>query len=529
MTVLAGTRLGPYEVTALIGEGGMGKVWRAHHTALKRDDALKVLPDAFASDPERLARFRREAQVLASLNHPNIAHVYGLEQSDGVQALVMELVEGPTLADRIAQGPIPVDEALPIAKQIAQAIEAAHEQGIIHRDLKPANIKLRPDGTVKVLDFGLAKALEPAGAMSPSATASPTITSPAMMTGVGVLLGTAAYMSPEQARGKAVDKRSDIWAFGCVLYEMLTGGRAFGGETTTEVLAKILERDPDFTRLPPTVSAPVVRLLHRCLEKEPRRRLRDIGEVRFELEESHVGTDARLIPSTPASGVRALARQPLTLGVGALLLGAGIAGAAIWLFSPVSPVGARPISTFAIALPQDQRFTGSNRHVVALSPRGTHLAYVANSRLYLRAMDQLTSTPIQGTEGSVNVGSPFFSADGNWIGFWHNGELKKVSVSGGARVKLCDTGPIWGCALRCRQTRSEGRTSPPCRRRARCRSSRRSDGCDTVWCLRRWNLGLCSRECRTGRTTWTGVGQPRRDDAARCCASAGLRFPPAFS
>ena len=208
MPIGAGSRLGPYEVTALIGEGGMGKVWRAHHTALKRDDALKVLPDAFASAPERLARFRREAQVLASLNHPNIAHVHGLEQSDGVQALVMELVEGPTLADRIAQGPIPVDEALVIAKQIAEALEATHEQGIIHRDLKPANINLRPEGTVKVLDFGLAKALEPASGTHLDATASPTITSPAMMTGVGMLLGTAAYMSPEQARGKPVDKRS---------------------------------------------------------------------------------------------------------------------------------------------------------------------------------------------------------------------------------------------------------------------------------------------------------------------------------
>src|SRR5687768_14353680 len=230
MTLAPGTRIGPYEVTALIGEGGMGKVWRAHHTGLKRDDALKVLPDAFASDPDRLARFQREAQVLASLNHPNIAHVYGLERADGVQALVMELVEGPTLADRISQGPIPVDEALPIAKQIAEALEAAHERGIIHRDLKPANIKVRPDGTVKVLDFGLAKALEPTSAAGMNATASPTITSPAMMTGVGVLLGTAAYMSPEQAKSRPADQRSDIWAFGCVLYEMLTGKRAFGGE-----------------------------------------------------------------------------------------------------------------------------------------------------------------------------------------------------------------------------------------------------------------------------------------------------------
>src|SRR5262245_45210823 len=242
-----GARLGPYEVTALIGEGGMGKVWRAHHTALNRDDALKVLPEAFASDPDRLARFRREAQVLASLNHPNIAHVYGLEQADGVQALVMELVEGPTLADRIAQGPIPVDEALPIAKQIAEALEAAHEQGIVHRDLKPANIKVRPDGTVKVLDFGLAKLTEStAGATAtPSAQSmAPTITSPALVSGVGVLMGTAAYMSPEQAKGKPADKRSDVWAFGAVLYEMLTGKRAFEGEDVSDTLAAILRGEP---------------------------------------------------------------------------------------------------------------------------------------------------------------------------------------------------------------------------------------------------------------------------------------------
>src|SRR5687768_3203415 len=253
MAIGPGSRLGPYEVTALIGEGGMGKVWRAHHTGLKRDDALKVLPDAFASDPDRLARFQREAQVVASLNHPNIAHVYGLEQANGVQALVMELVEGPTLADRIAQGPIPVDEALPIAKQICEALEAAHEQGIIHRDLKPANIKVRSDGTVKVLDFGLAKALEPAESrrQAPDYTLSqsPTMTSAASMTGAGMILGTAAYMSPEQARGKAVDRRADIWAFGCVLFEMLTGKRAFAGETAADVLAATVSREPEWSHL----------------------------------------------------------------------------------------------------------------------------------------------------------------------------------------------------------------------------------------------------------------------------------------
>ena len=269
MAIGPGSRLGSYEVAALIGEGGMGKVWRARHTGLKRDDALKVLPDAFASDPERLARFRREAQVLASLNHPNIAHVYGLEQSDGVQALVMELVEGPTLADRIAQGPIPVDEALPIAKQIAEALEAAHEQSIIHRDLKPANIKQRPDGTVKVLDFGLAKALEPTPRAGMDATASPTITSPALTTGVGVLLGTAAYMSPEQAKGRPADKRSDLWAFGCVFYEMLTGRRPFEGEDVSDVLAEVIKGTVAWDALPSATPFSIRRLLRRCLSKEP--------------------------------------------------------------------------------------------------------------------------------------------------------------------------------------------------------------------------------------------------------------------
>src|SRR5262245_12133104 len=276
MAIGPGTRVGPYEVSALIGEGGMGKVWRAHHLELKRDDALKVLPEAFANDPERLARFRREAQVLASLNHPNIAHVYGLEAADGVQALVMELVEGPTLADRISRGPIPVDEALPIATQIADALEAAHEAGIIHRDLKPANVKIRPDGTVKILDFGLAKALTSdwVGVAS-DLSHSPTLTGPVGRTEVGVLLGTAGYMSPEQARGKPVDKRADIWSFGCVLYEMLSGQRAFGGETVSETLADVMKSEPRWTALPHQTSAALRNVVRRCLEKNPRDRIRD--------------------------------------------------------------------------------------------------------------------------------------------------------------------------------------------------------------------------------------------------------------
>jgi eukaryotic-like serine/threonine-protein kinase len=299
VSLASGTRLGPYEITAQIGVGGMGEVYRATDTNLKRAVAIKVLPGAVASDAERLARFQREAEVLASLNHPNIAQVHGLEKSDGTTALVMELVEGPTLAERIAEGPLPIDDALPIAKQIAEALETAHEQGIIHRDLKPANVKVRSDGTVKVLDFGLAKALEPAGlALEPSQ--SPTITSPAM-TRMGIILGTAAYMSPEQARGKAVDKRADIWAFGCLLYEMLTARVAFSGETTSDTIAVVLGRAPDWSRLPESTPPILRRLLYRCLEKDPKRRLRDIGDVRLEIDEAQSGSPREVLVAQSAS------------------------------------------------------------------------------------------------------------------------------------------------------------------------------------------------------------------------------------
>src|SRR5262249_49630492 len=262
MPLTPGSRLGPYEIVAPIGAGGMGEVYRARDTKLDRDVALKVLPDSFVHDPDRLARFQREAKVLASLNHPNIAHIHGLEESNGVRALVMELVEGEDLAQRLTRGAIPIDEALPIAKQIAEALEAAHEQGIIHRDLKPANIKVRPDGTVKVLDFGLAKALEATVTPNASASISPTITTPAM-TQAGVIMGTAAYMSPEQAKGRPADKRSDLWSFGCVLYEMLAGCRTFGGEDVSDTLAHVLMKEPEWSALPATTPAPIRRLLAR--------------------------------------------------------------------------------------------------------------------------------------------------------------------------------------------------------------------------------------------------------------------------
>ncbi len=312
MALQPGSRIGPYEVTALIGEGGMGQVFRARDTKLSREVALKVLPDSFANDADRLARFTREAQTLASLNHPNIAHIHGLEESGGMRALVMELVEGEDLSQRITRGPIPVDEALPIAKQIAEALEAAHEQGIIHRDLKPANIKVRSDGTVKVLDFGLAKALSPAKAghyvpdgvpdarsvrLQPDLSQLPTITSPAMMTGVGMILGTAAYMSPEQAKGRQADKRSDVWGFGCVLYEMLTGQRAFGGEDITDTLAAVAKSEPAWEALPQGVSPSLRMFLRRCLQKNAKQRLHDIADMRLALE----GAFEAVAPQTTSS------------------------------------------------------------------------------------------------------------------------------------------------------------------------------------------------------------------------------------
>src|SRR5262249_14822838 len=288
LSLPSGKRLGVYDITAQIGEGAMGLVYRATDTRLKRQVALKVLPDSFANDPDRLARFQREAQVLASLNHPTIAHIHGLEDRGGVRALVMELVEGEDLAQRLTRGPIPIDEALPLAKQIAEALEAAHEQGIIHRDLKPANIKVREDGTVKVLDFGLAKAMDPDPSSSAAAALadSPTITNAAAMTAAGIILGTAAYMSPEQARGKVVDKRTDLWAFGCLLYEMLTGLRPFSGDDVTDTIAAVVRADPDWSRLPADTPAAIRRLLRRCLEKERVRRLADAADARFELDEA---------------------------------------------------------------------------------------------------------------------------------------------------------------------------------------------------------------------------------------------------
>jgi serine/threonine protein kinase len=302
MALGPGVTLGHYEVVASLGAGGMGEVWRARDTRLGREVALKVLPPAFASDPERMSRFGREARVLASLNHPHIGAIYGLEDADGVTALVLELIEGPTLADRIAPGPMPVDEALPIARQIAAALEAAHEQGIVHRDLKPANVKVKADGTVKVLDFGLAKALQPqVGSAAGEPTHSPTVTAP---TQKGVILGTAAYMAPEQARGAPVDRRADVWAFGCVLFEMLAGRRPFVGADVTDTLAAVLRSEPVWESLPASTPPPILKLLRRCLQKTAANRLRDIGDARLEIEDAIAGlsvtTETRAVATAPA-------------------------------------------------------------------------------------------------------------------------------------------------------------------------------------------------------------------------------------
>jgi eukaryotic-like serine/threonine-protein kinase len=446
MPLAPGTRLGAYEILAFLAEGGMGKVYRARDTRLKREVAIKVLPESFATDPERLARFQREAEVLASLNHPHIAAIYGLEQTDGVQALVMELVEGPTLADRVAQGAIPVDEALPIAKQIAEALEAAHEQGIIHRDLKPANIKVRDDGTVKVLDFGLAKLAEPsaaAGTTSSPLSLSPTITSPALMTGVGVLLGTAAYMSPEQARGKAVDRRADIWAFGAVLYEMLTGKRAFDGEDVTDTLAAVVRSEPKWDLLPDAVSPSVRVYLRRCLHKDSKQRVGDIRDVRLALEGAFESSAVIPTAGVTVASVHPTWRRYLAPFLASLVT-ALVVSLAAWILWPAAE--ARLVSRFDIALPEGVQFRNTGRSVMALSPDGRRLVYNTSAGLYIRAMGELSSRPIPGTEEALTT--PTFSPDGQSVAYYQNNQLKRIAISGGAPVIICAAsnpfGMSWG-------------------------------------------------------------------------------------
>lgn len=400
----------------------MGQVWRAHHTALRRDDALKVLPYTFAADPDRLARFQREAQILASLNHPNIAIIHGFEEADGVKALVMELVEGPTLADRIAHGPLLIDDSLSIAKQIVEALEAAHEKGIVHRDLKPANIKVRPDGTVKVLDFGLAKAMEPAGTLSSGASQSPTLTSPAH-TMQGVILGTAAYMSPEQARGKSVDKRTDIWAFGCTLYEMLVGRRAFEGESVNDTIGAVIHKDPDWSRLPPSTPPSIQRLLRRSLHKDPAERLRDIGDAGHEIREAQTGSGDDILAARPAALRGSVARRiALTAVVASVLV------ASVWTW--VRWGSEAPTVTKVILGWRGDTGPTLGTHF-ALSRDGRRFAYVGrNGGVWVRNFDDLDPRLLPGTDQAI---LPFFAPDGQSVAFVTvQGALKVASIQGGS-------------------------------------------------------------------------------------------------
>ena len=443
MALNVGSRIAHYDVTALIGEGGMGQVYQATDTKLNRQVALKILPEAFASDPERLARFQREAQVLASLNHPNIAAIHGLEEADGVRALVLELVEGPTLEDRIAQGPIPVDEALPIAKQIAEAVEAAHEAGVIHRDLKPANIKVREDGTVKVLDFGLAKALDPSPEGDPSQ--SPTLTAAA--TQMGVILGTAAYMSPEQARGKPVDKRADIWAFGTVLYEMLTGQRPFLGDDVSQTLARVIESDPDWSFLPKEVPQPLEASLRLCLQKDPRYRVRDVGDVRLALEGAFDYSGAGGVPPIPEPPSRATWQRAAPLPLVMLIAGVTAGGLAVWAVRPM-PDTQVDTMRFAIGAGDFAAVLSLVGSEVVISPDGSKIVYTGDSGLVLRPIDEFTGAPLRGTSRGA---APFFSPNGESVGFVdptrRGDRLRKVSILGGPPQPLATLpNPIRGAA-----------------------------------------------------------------------------------
>ena len=437
MALTPGSRLGPYQIGAPLGEGGMGEVYRATDTTLKRDVAIKVLPDALAHDTERLARFEREAQILASLNHPHIASIHGLEQADGAKALVLELVEGPTLADRIAQGAVPVHEALTIAKQIAEAVEAAHEQGIIHRDLKPANIKVRPDGTVKVLDFGLAAVSQGAGAAAVDASRSPTITM-AGATRAGVILGTAAYMSPEQAAGKPVDKRADIWSFGVVLWEMLTGRRLFEGETVSHTLADVLRKEIDFGTLPVDTPQAVHGLIRRCLERDVKARLRDIGEARVTIER-HLANPLGARESSAVTATPARRSTPAIAALGVAAIAVTFAASLAFVHFRERPAAAASIR-FQMTAPGQTNFQSTG----VLSPDGRRIAFEApgqNGRpiLWVRSLDALEARPLAGTEGVI--AGPIWSPDSRFLAFGVNGfpgHLKKVAESGGPPQTLCE-------------------------------------------------------------------------------------------
>jgi serine/threonine protein kinase/Tol biopolymer transport system component len=431
-----GQTIGAYTVTAKIGEGGMGEVFRARDTRLGRDVAIKIIPAAFSRDPDRLARFEREARTLATLNHPHVAQIYGFEQSDATSALVMEFIDGEDLSERIARGAIPPDEATAIARQVAAALEAAHEIGIVHRDLKPANIKINAAGNVKVLDFGLAKAVEAHAA----AAATAAITSPAM-TAAGIILGTAAYMSPEQARGLPVDRRTDIWAFGVVVLEMLTGKRVFRGDTVSDAIAAILTQEPNWSDLPAATHPRVAELIRRCLRKDPKRRLRDIGDAVVELDEVIAGAPANTAMVAASRSSRSY--LPWVTALLAIVAAAAVAWSAMPLRQ--AAVRSRSVTRASIALPPSATMFLGRGSSVAMSPDGTRIVYVATDKartqLYLRAVDQMNSVALPGTDGAAN---PFFSPDGQWVGFTADAKLKKVSLQGRTIATIIDAPNIRG-------------------------------------------------------------------------------------
>jgi len=448
MTLAPGTKRGSYEILSPLGAGGMGEVYRARDTRLKREVAIKALPESLAADPERLARLEREARMLAALNHPNIAAIYGIEESEGSRLLVLELVEGETLGERLASGPLPVDDALSICVQVASGLEAAHERGVIHRDLKPANVKIRPDGSVKILDLGLARAVEGSAGTATDPSLSPTITSGG--TGTGVILGTAAYMSPEQARGKSLDKRTDVFSFGCLLYECLTATRAFAGESVSDTLAAILRAEPDWSALPPETPVTVRNLLRRCLQKDPKKRLHDIADARIELEEAasapHAPVDGTVAVSRPKHGVG------LLWAVGGALVGIVATFFAGRLFFGLQSPSVSPSLRAVLPLPATTRLSfatrPSMRPSIAVSPDGRTVIFRAVeegiARLYRRALDRVEAEPIAGTEGGD---SSFFSPDGEWLGFFTSTELKKVPLAGGAPIALARVPPVTAGAV----------------------------------------------------------------------------------
>jgi serine/threonine protein kinase len=434
MTLSIGTQLAHYEILSQLGKGGMGEVYKGKDQKLGRDVAIKVLPEEFAKDADRVARFQREAKLLASLNHPNIAAIYGLEESDGTHFLVLELIEGDTLADRLKRGAIPVEESLKLALQIAEALEAAHEKGVIHRDLKPANIKITPDGKVKVLDFGLAKAF--AGEQAEvNLSHSPTLSD--MATQQGLILGTAAYMSPEQARGKPVDKRTDIWAFSCVLYEMLTGKAAFQGEDVTEILAAVVKSGVNLDLLPANIHPRVREVIIRCLQKEQKKRYRDIGEAQYEIEQVLADPSGVFVQPTAGEESKRKLRQELPWIAAIVIISIVIGGMVVWYVKPTPSPELKRVMRFEYELPEDQhlRILGS-KPILAISPDDSQIVYGTTKGLYIRYMDELEARIIPGTNEISQA--PFFAPDGKWIGYWSesDNQLKKIAVGGGTPIPL---------------------------------------------------------------------------------------------